>query len=278
MQIDAHLHLWRFRPGELPPELEAHEALCGDFLPRDLEPELDLHGLDGCVAVQAVPGRNETRWLLEQCAHFPFVRGVVGWLDLLDAGLEAALDLFTAHPCFRGLRLSLSEKRDAALFESEALTIASALLSRRRLTCDLSAPSSHLAPAAAFAARHPALSLVLDRLAPPRSSRPEALRDWARELGRLAPRPNASCKIAGLVGGADWERWTPEELRPPLEIALELFGPERLLFGSDWPVCRLAANYAAVVQLALDFAGELSPTERARFLGGNAARFYHLPS
>lgn len=278
MQIDAHLHLWRFRPGELPAELEGHEALRRDFLPRELEPELDLHGLDGCVAVQAVPGRNETRWLLELCADFPFVRGVVGWIDLLDGELDAELDLFTAHPCFRGLRLSLSEEQDGALLESEALAAASALLSRRRLTCDLSVPSALLAPAAAFAARHPALSVVLDRLSPPPTSRPAALRGWAGELRRLAARPNASCKISGLVGSADWERWTPEELRPPLEIALELFGPERLLFGSDWPICRLSADYAAVVQLALDFAGELSPTERARFLGGNAARFYHLPS
>lgn len=276
MQIDAHLHFWRYQATELPWLTEPYAELRRDFLPVDVESELSLQGFDGCVAVPARQSLAETRWLLELSDDFTFLRGVIGWVDLCSSDVEAQLDLFVEHPRFVGVRHAIREQTAPDLLSRESFQTGVAQLGRRRLACDLRLFPDQLRAAAELAERNEATTIVLDHLGKPPLGTGRLAR-WRDDLHALAERPNVCAKLSGLVTEADWERWRPAELRPLLEVALEAFGPERLIFGSDWPMCLVAANYNTVAQTAFDFAEALSPAERASLLGGNAARLYGLP-
>ena len=276
MQIDAHLHFWLSQTEELPWLTEPYAELQRDFLPTDVEPELYLFGFDGCIALPARQTLSETRWLLELSDDFSFVRGVVGWVDLCAGDVAAQLDLFYEHLRFCGVRHVIRDEGATDLLSRESFQHGVSLLARRRLTCDLRIFPHQLPAAAKLAGRNEALTLILDHLGKPPIGT-KRMAPWRADLRALAEHPNVHAKFSGLVTEADWERWSPAELRPLFEVALEAFGPERLIFGSDWPVCRVAAEYSTVAQVAFDFTEALSPTERAGLLGGNAARLYGLP-
>ena len=275
MQIDAHLHFWRYQAEELPWLTEPYAELRRDFLPTDVESELYLQGFDGCVVMPARQSLAETRWLLELSEDFSFLRGVVGWVDLCASDVEAQLDLFAEHPRFVGVRHAVRDEAAPDLPSRESFQRGVSLLGRRRLTCDLRLFPHQLSAAAELADRNEGTTLVLDHLGKPPIGT-DRLDRWRDDLHALAERPNVSAKLSGLVTEANWERWSPTELRPVLEVALEAFGPERLIFGSDWPTCLVAANYNTVAQAAHDLAEGLSLSERTSLLGGNAARLYGL--
>jgi L-fuconolactonase len=276
VRIDAHQHFWRYRPEEYPWIDARMGRIRRDFLAADLAPELSARGFDGTIAVQARASREETRFLLELAAAEPFVRGVVGWVDLCAPDVERELAGLAAQPALRGVRHPVQDEPDERFLLRADFQRGIAGLARHDLVYELLIHPRHLEPAGRLVGAFPGQSFVLDHLAkPPIAARTRA--GWERGFRALARHANTSCKLSGLVTEAAWDAWEPLDFRPYLDIALEAFGPQRLLFGSDWPVCLLAAqSYAAVVEIVLSWAEELAPAERAALFGGNARRIYRL--
>ena len=275
MRIDAHQHFWRYEPDAYAWIDDGMAELRRDFLPGDLRPELDGSGIDACVAVQARQDEEETRWLLSLAEQHPWIAGVVGWCDLCAPGLPEALDALAAHPQLVGLRHIVQAEPDDAFLLREDFCRGIAELSPRGLAYDLLI-FPHQAPAAIqFAKAFPELRIVLDHLGKPQI-KGGSLGEWGAQLRELSRLENVSVKLSGLVTEADWQRWTPAQLTPCLDTALEAFGPERLLFGSDWPVCLLGTDYARWHSLMDSWAAPLADSERAALFGGNAARVYRL--
>jgi len=275
MRIDAHQHFWRYRPETHGWISNAMAVLKQDFLPPDLEPLLSAQGFDGCVAVQAAQALDETRFLLGLADAHPFVRAVVGWVDLLSPDLEAQLETFGAHPRFRGIRHIAQDEPDDRWLARPDVVRGVGALRRLGLTYDILVYARQLPAALALAQALPEQPFVVDHIAKP-EIRAGRLDPWRADVRRLAALPHVLCKLSGLVTEAAWDRWTPADLRPYLEVVLEAFGPGRLMIGSDWPVCLLAGDYATVTGAVRDFIGSLSESEQAAVLGGNAARFYGI--
>ncbi len=275
MKIDAHQHFWRYNAQEygwIGPEMA---GLKRDFLPPDLLPLLRDAGLQGCVAVQARQTVQETAWLLELAEEHPFIKGVVGWVDLCSPAVEEQLMRFCAWPKFRGVRHVLQDEADDRFMLRPEFRRGLSLLARYNLTYDLLLFPRHLPIACELVAQFPQQPFVLDHIAKPFIQRGE-LQPWADDLRRLAALPNVWCKVSGLVTEADWRSWRREDFRPYLDVVFEDFGAQRLMFGSDWPVCTLAARYEQVVDLIAQYARHLSPAEQAALWGGTACAFYRL--
>lgn len=274
IRLDAHQHFWRFNPVRDDWITSDMAAIRRDFLPADLAPVLEANGIDGCVAVQADQSEAETCFLLELADAHDFVRGVVGWVDLLAMDLDRTLERHAAHPRFRGVRhLAQAEPGDFLARDDVGRGIGR--LARLGLTYDILVYQRQLPAVVALVDRLPNQPFVLDHMAKPRI-RDRALEPWATRLKELARRPNVWCKLSGMVTEADWAHWREADLRPYLDVALEAFGPGRLMFGSDWPVCLVAGSYARVVAAVDDYAARLSMHEREALFGGNAARFYGI--
>lgn len=274
MRLDAHQHFWHYDPvrdGWITPDMG---VIRRDFLPDDLAPELRANGMDGCVAVQADPSEDETRFLLELAPAHDFIRGVVGWVDLTSPELDASLARFSGDPLFRGVRHIAQAEADDFLVRDD-VTRGIACLGDHGLTFDVLVYERQLPAAVALAERLPDQAFVLDHLGKPRIAE-GALEPWATHLRALARHPNVWCKVSGMVTEADWAHWRAADLRPYLDVAFDAFGPERLMFGSDWPVCLVAGGYARVMGLVEEYVGALSSGERDALFGGNAARFYGL--
>ena len=249
-------------------------AIRRDFLPPDLEPVLAANGVDGCIAVQADQSETETRFLLDLAAKHSFIRGVVGWVDLQSDKLESTLDEFALDRRLRGVRHIAQAEADDFLSRDEVVR-GIGCLHRHGLTYDILVYERQLPAALELTARLPDQSFVLDHVAKPPICEGR-LEPWATNLRELARRPNVCCKLSGLVTEADWNGWRPSDLQPYLDITLEAFGPQRVMFGSDWPVCLVAASYERVMSAVAEWASSLSPDERVALFGGNAVRFYGL--
>lgn len=274
MKIDAHHHLWKYGPdyGWISNSMS---VLKRDFLPRDLKAEIDLAGIGGVVAVQARQTLEETRWLLELASQNEFIKGVVGWAPLAGPNLSAVLAEFAGHPKLKGLRHVIQDEPDERYILGNAFNRGISALEGTGLVYDILIFERHLRHAIAFVDRHPRQVFVLDHIAKPRI-REGVLSPWCENLRELARRPNVYCKLSGVVTEADFASWTEDTLRPYLEAALEVFGPRRLMFGSDWPVCLLAAGYQRWVKVVANATAGLSPGEKDRFWGGTAAEVYQL--
>jgi L-fuconolactonase len=275
VRIDAHQHFWRYDAGEYAWISEALSPLRRDFLPQDLGPLLRSRGLDGCVAVQARQTVAESDWLLELADAAPFVRGVVGWVDLRDGGAAAELARLATHPRFVGVRHIAQDEPDDGFLARPDFVAGVAKLAAHGLRYDLLVYERQLPAAIELATTLPEQPFVLDHIGKPRIA-DGAREPWAGHLVELARRDNVACKLSGIVTEAAWDAWTLHALRPYLDTALEAFGPDRLMFGSDWPVCLLAGGYDEVHELVENWSAALSAAERAALFGGNAARFYGL--
>jgi L-fuconolactonase len=272
MRIDAHQHFWIYNPTEYGWIDDSMAALRRDFLPGDLKPELQTNRFRGSVAVQARQTLDETRWLLELAEQSPWVLGVVGWVDLRSPDVRSQL---TRNPKLVGVRhIVQSEPDDRFLLHPEFLRGIS-VLEEFNLAYDILIYTKHLEVAAEFVERFPRHRFVLDHLAkPPIGS--GRLDLWARAIKRIAEFPNVFCKLSGLVTEADWQHWTPEQIVPVLDVAFDAFGPDRLMIGSDWPVCLVAGSYAQVVGAVETYLLTRRPQSRDGVLGGNAQRFWQL--
>lgn len=252
-----------------------NRVLYRDYLPAQLAPVLRENGVEKTVLVQASNSVAESRWLLQLAEENSFIAGVVGWVDLMSPEVDQQLDELTQDPGFKGVRhLVESERRDDWLGQREVLR-GLERLAKKGLAFDLLVHTRHLKHARKVAEHYPELSLVIDHLAKPPIARAE-IAEWARELRPLAAFPNVYCKLSGLVTEANWTGWTTNDLRPYVDYALELFGTERLMFGSDYPVCLLAASYERVLESFQEMLKDLSSEQRGQIFGGNAAGFYRL--
>lgn len=250
-------------------------ALRRDFLPEHLKPELEARNFRGSVAVQARQTIEETRWLLELADQSPWTLGVVGWVDLQSRGVGSQLQSFAKHPKLVGVRhIVQSEPDDEFLLRPDFLR-GIAALEDFDLAYDILIYTRHLPVAAEFVARFPRQRFVLDHMAKPPIKSGE-IDSWADGIRRLAEFPNVHCKLSGLVTEADWERWEPEHIRPYLDVAFDAFTAERLMIGSDWPVCLAAGSYAQVMQVVTDYIAQLDSAARDGVMGGNAQRFWRL--
>jgi L-fuconolactonase len=276
VRIDSHQHFWRYEPAEYGWIDDTMPALRRDFLPGDLQPLLRQAGFDGCVAVQARQTVEETRWLLDLADRHPFVVGVVGWVDLCSPDVDAQLRSFRGREKLVGVRHIVQGEPDDRFLLRPDFGRGISRLQEHGLAYDILIYPRHLPVAAELAARFPGHRFVLDHLAKPDLKR-GALRDWERDLRRLAAFPHVWAKLSGLVTEADWAAWTPEQIRPCLDVAFDAFGPERLMIGSDWPVCTLAADYDRTVAVVTGYIEGRPAAERDAVLGGNAVRFWTLP-
>jgi L-fuconolactonase len=271
--IDAHLHFWRYRAEEFGWLDERMADLRRDFLPEHAESELAQANVSAVVAVQARQSLAETSWLIELMRASPRLCAVVGWVDLLAPEVGRDLDRFGAE--LAGVRHVLQSEPDPAFMLRAEFQAGLRALSARDLTYDLLILPQHVETAIELVDRHPELRFVLDHLAKPRILQRE-LEPWASHVRELAQRPNVAAKLSGLVTEADWARWKPADFRPYFDVAFEAFGTKRLLYGSDYPVCRVAASYGAVKDLLADYAAGLSETERDDVFGSNARRWYKI--
>lgn len=275
MRIDAHQHFWKYSAEEYPWIGKGMERLARDRLPADLAPLVGAEGIGGTVAVQARQSLEESRWLLDLADAHPLIRGVVGWVDLRSTHVEDQLRAFAEHPKFVGVRHVVQDEPDPRFLLGDSFLHGIGKLATFGLTYDLLLYPQQLPAATEFVGRFPEQPFVLDHLAKPRIKAGE-LDPWRHDLRALAAHGHVLCKLSGLVTEAAWQGWKRSDFTPYLETALETFGAKRLMFGSDWPVCTLAAEYADVVGIVTDFLAGLTASERDAILGGNAARFYAL--
>jgi L-fuconolactonase len=272
--IDSHQHFWQVGRFDYPWMSKDLGVLYRDYLPDDLAPILQQNGVRKTILVQASNSVAESRWLLDLADGNSFIAGVVGWVDLLSVEIDAQLDELCAHPKFKGVRhLVESEPHDDWLVQPAVLA-GLRKLSARGLSYDLLVHTRHLQYVPPVAERCPDLALVIDHMAKPPIARNE-IKEWSQALKPVARYSNVHCKLSGLVTEANWSSWQTNDLRPYVEYALELFGPDRMMFGSDYPVCLLAASYDIVLESFQELLGD---DDRDKIFCKNAARFYRLNS
>ena len=278
MRIDAHQHFWRYDPADYPWMNADMQVLQRDWLPEDLRPLLEQQRIDSCVAVQARTSETETDFLLMLATQYPWIAGVVGWVDLRAQNLLQRLDRWGEAPGLVGFRHQIQDEPDVAAFIDDPRTRRGLkLLQDRALTYDVLVYARQLKSIASLCAACDDHWLIIDHLA-----KPAILNDdhdtWRRDLQPLAAMPHALCKVSGLVTEAldAAGEFHPDKVRRYLDTALDLFGPQRLMFGSDWPVCLLATSYARVTAIVESWSARLSPSEREALWSGTAQRAYSL--
>jgi L-fuconolactonase len=275
MHIDAHQHFWIYNPAEYGWIDDSMAELRRNFLPHDLKPDLDSNGFHGSVAVQARQTLEETRWLLELAQRSPSILGVVGWLDLRAPDIRSQLKALTQNSKLVGVRHVVQSEPDERFLLQPDFLRGISVLEEFDLAYDILIYPKHLSVAAEFVERFPRQRFVLDHLAKPPIKNGK-IDPWAQGIKRLAEFPNVFCKLSGLVTEADWQHWRPEQIFPFLDIAFEAFGPDRLMIGSDWPVCLVAALYTRTIEVVKAYLQTQDPESRDAVLGGNAQRFWRL--
>ena len=273
--IDAHHHLWdlsqKFDYGWL--ETPDHAPIRRDFLPDDLEPLLRANGVDASIIVQTQHSVEENRWALIQADTHSFICGVVGWVDLASDRCDEQVDFFKYHPKFVGVRHVVQDEPDDNWLIRPEILRGLKTLEKHEMPFDLLLRVRHLRHVPTLARECPTLPMVIDHLAKPDIKR-NGFDSWIGDFRAAAVSPNVFCKLSGMATEADWKAWSPADLKPYVQAALDCFTPDRLMFGSDWPVCELAGTYGTIKRALEDALGELSETERAAIFGGTARRFY----
>lgn len=275
--IDAHQHFWKH---SLPfdyswqdaPELE---PIRRDYLPTDLSPLIGRVGVERTVFVQTQHNLDENRWVLALAERHEFIAGIVGWVDLASEQCEQQLCEFKESSKFVGIRHITQDEPDDDFIVRPDVLRGLKILEKHRFPFDLLFFVKHLHHAARLARELPELPMVIDHLAKPHIKEGR-LDDWIDNFRAAAKFPNVYCKLSGMITEADWNNWKPADLKPYVETALDAFGPERCMFGSDWPVCELAGSYEQVYEALVETLGPLSDAEREAIFGGTAARFYDL--
>ena len=276
--IDSHQHFWDRSVEGFDyswHESEAMGPLRRDFMPDDLRPLMKQSGVDYSVVVQTQHTVEENRWALGLADEHSFIAGVVGWVDLASRDCGGQVDEFTAHDKFVGVRHITQDEVDDNFIISEPIVRGLKVLEKNGVPFDLLFYTQHLPHALPLARKVPDLPMVIDHLSKPHI-RERRMDDWLDNMKAAASAENICCKLSGMVTEADWKNWQPNDLKPYVQAALELFGPDRLMFGTDWPVCTLAGTYQQVVDALNDALGPISDAERDAIFGGTATRFYGL--
>jgi L-fuconolactonase len=273
--IDAHQHLWRYSAGEYGWIDDAMAALRRDFLPSDLTAAMASAGIDGTIAVQARQSLDETRWLLDSADGTDAIRGVVGWAPIAGAEFPGVMEEFDGRAKLKGLRHVIQDERDPHYILREDFNSGIRTMVDSGLVYEILIFERHLADAIHFVDQHPRQPFVLDHIAKPLIAA-GVLEPWATRMRQLAQRPNVWCKLSGMVNEANWKTWTPQTLKPYLDVVVEAFGPLRLMAGSDWPVSLVATTYAQWFEVLQNYFAGFSQSERAAIFGGTAIEVYGL--
>ena len=273
--IDAHHHLWRYTPAEYGWIDEEMAALRRDFLTKDLIAAMASAEIDGTVAVQARQTLEETRWLLDVADDCEAIRGVVGWAPIAGEEFPGCMEEFDGREKLKGLRHVIQSEKDEHYILREDFNSGLRTMVGSGLVYEILIYERHLADAIHFVDEHPEQVFVLDHVAKPLIAG-GVMEPWASRMIELGLRENVWCKVSGMVTEADWKTWTPEKLKPYLDVTVEAFGPERLMAGSDWPVCLVASGYAQWWGVLRDYFAGFSETEQARVFGGTAIEVYGL--
>ncbi len=273
--IDAHHHLWRYTPLEYGWIDETMQALQRDFLPEDLKAAMATAGIDGTIAVQARQTLEETRWLLDMAEANAEIRGVVGWAPIAGEEFPGCMEEFDGREKLKGLRHVIQGEKDEHYILREDFNSGIRTMAGSGLVYEILIYERHLEDTIYFVDEHPQQVFVLDHIAKSQIAA-GVIEPWASRMKELGQRGNVWCKVSGMVTEADWKTWPQEKLKPYLDVAVEAFGPSRLMAGSDWPVCLLASGYAQGFEgVRQCFAGR-NEAERAAVLGGTAGGVYGL--
>lgn len=275
-RIDAHQHFWKFDPLRDSWITDDMSVLQRDFLPEDLQPLLEKNGMDACVVVQSDQSEAENVFQLENARKHDFIKGIVGWIDFQAENAEERLAYYSRYPKMKGFRHVLQGEADRALMLHPEFKRGISKLSRFGYTYDILIFPDQLRYAKEFVATFPNQPFVIDHLAKP-NIKEKDITAWKKDIMAVAEHENVYCKISGMVTEADWKHWENHDFVPYLDVVVEAFGPKRIMFGSDWPVCQLAASYQQVICLVKDYFSSFTTTEQALFFGGNASAFYRLP-
>ena len=273
--IDAHQHFWTYTPERDRWITDDMSILKRDFIPTELEPLLHLNHIEGCVAVQADQSFEETMFLIDIAKEYAFVKGVVGWIDLFDPDFDSALEPWKGHSELKGFRHIVQSEPKGFMLQSKFIDSLTTL-GRAGYTYDILVQEQQLVEVIALMAQLPEdMMLVLDHIGKP-DIKSNSFEQWCRYMGQLAKYPNLFVKLSGMCTEADWETWKPEEIIPYMEKTVELFGPKRIMYGSDWPVCLLATDYSDFLAVLHNFTDTLTAAEKEAILGGTARSFYGL--
>ncbi|MDA4136865.1 MAG: amidohydrolase family protein [Thaumarchaeota archaeon] len=276
MIIDSHQHFWditRFRYNWMTP---AKKLLIRNYLPGDLNPIMKDVGVVGTVLVQAHDSKEEGEWLLSLAESNDFVKGVVVWIDPRRTDVDKTLVKLSSSPKLKGVRYQVEDELDDEWLLRDDVILGLKEVARFGLPFDLLVRTRQLKTIPILAGKVDGLRMVLDHMAKPEIAA-HGMEPWKSEMAKVAAIPGMYCKISGLVTEADWNKWTNEDLKPYLRLALELFGTERLMWGSDWPVCLLASPYGRVLRATSDAIGPLNKSESEKIFYLNAKHFYNLP-
>ena len=272
--IDAHQHFWELgRFGYEWLNAESCQPIRRTYLPADLIPHLQRNGVDRSIFVQTQHNLAENDWVLSLCEQYDFLAGMVGWVDLASPNCEAQLEKYRDNPYLVGIRHVTHDEPDDDFIVRDDVLRGLGVLEKHRMPFDLLFFVKHLKHAPTLGARFSDLSMVIDHLSKP-EIKAGNVDNWEANFRAAAKFPNIYCKISGMVTEADWENWKPADLKPYVEVALDAFGPDRCMYGSDWPVCELAGSYDQVIGAAREVLSQLSESEQAKIFGGTAQKFY----
>jgi L-fuconolactonase len=276
MLIDSHHHLWQYAPQQYPWINESMSVLRQDYLEPQLCEIAESSGVDAFVSVQARQTVEETETLLGIANEQSLIRGVVGWIPLADRNVEAVLDRFASETLLKGVRHVVQDEPDDRFLWRDDFNRGVALLGARSLVYDLLVFARQLPAAIEIVDRHPEQPFVLDHIAKPTIKASRFDVTWEKQFRELARREHVTCKFSGVVTEIRDATWNLQTIRPYWDVACEAFGPRRLMFGSDWPVCLVRCGHGDWLSLVRELAAELSADERAELFSGTAARVYHL--
>ena len=275
MKIDSHHHFWQYDPVEYSWMNEKMAILKKDYGPNELNKEITAAGIDGAVSVQASQSMKETDGLLFYAENYDFIKGVVGWFPLADSMVKAELERYSENQWLKGVRHVVQDEPDDRFILGSDFNQGVSLLKQFDLVYDILIYERQLSATIEFVDQHPQQIFVLDHIAKPRIS-DNSLEPWKSQIYQLAERENVTCKLSGIATEANWNDWKEEDLLSYMEIALDAFGPSRLMFGSDWPVARLAIEYGPWVNICRSFISSLSQDEQAMIEGEVATKVYQL--
>ena len=279
MKIDAHQHFWQFDSVRDAWITEGSMSVIRrDFMPSDLLPILLKNGFDGCIAVQADQTETETHFLLDLADKNDFIKGVVGWVNIKADNLEKRLDYFSQFPKLKGFRHILQGEKPEFMLNPK-FTEGVRLLGKKGFTYDILVFPKHLEAVKTFLKKCDNQSFVIDHIAKPYIKK-GLIKQWAKDIKAIAKFENVSCKISGMVTEAEWHpehsEWNEADFKPYLDVIFGAFGTDRIMYGSDWPVCLLAASYEKQVSIIENYVLKGFYTEGGKIIGENAARFYKI--
>ena len=275
MRIDSHQHFWIYDPNQYPWMTDELSAIRSNHLPEHLQVEFDRLGIDGSVAVQARQSLDESRWLLKMADESCLIKGVVGWVDLRSEYVEDQLAEFAEHPKFVGVRHVVQDEPDENFMLLPEFIRGISKLKSYDLSYDILVFPNQLPAAIELVKQFPDQPFVLDHIAKPLIKDKE-ISTWNEHIRELAQFSNLNCKVSGMITEANWATWKTSDFTPYLDVVFEAFGEDRLMYGSDWPVCKLAGSYRQVYDLTDNYLSQFSPLAKVKFFGGVASEFYGL--